>query len=472
MTKRTRTFLFFACSAAFLIVAPTVLLYNQGYRFDLNTYRITKTGAFYFGISPRGSDVFINGQLKKRTDFFFGSALIEELLPGNYLVEIKKEGYFPWKKNLEVKAMAVTEENNVVLFPEKTDFQIFAKGVERFFPSPSGKKALLQKKDSQGQYLTLFDFQNNIEKVFVREKDLYKKNGAVFFLDLQWSADSQKILMRYAINEQEKIFWADTQQNPASPVALDFLKDFEKVDFSPDSPNGRKFLGLKEQTLFSGDLDSKRTTEILNHVLAFGSLEGKIYLLENSGFVFRIDSLAAAEKQKLNDVPLAVKDEVSYGLELSPSGLFLREADSLFLLAESPESIRGNEKTKSFVEISESIRDFKISPDKEKLAYFNNSEISIYFLKERVEQPQKKAGDRILLARFSQKISQLYWLNNDYLIFVVGDKIKISEIDDRDQPNVVEIAEFRSPQIFFKKDNKKASVLTESNFLLSTNLLP
>ncbi|OHA62076.1 MAG: hypothetical protein A2117_00340 [Candidatus Wildermuthbacteria bacterium GWA2_46_15] len=465
MTKRTRTFLFFACSIAFLIVTPTVLLYNQGYRLDLSTAQITKTGAFYFGVSPRGSDVFINGQLKKRTDFFFGSALIEELLPGNYLVEIKKEGYFPWKKNLEVKAMAVTEENDVVLFPEKTDFQIFAKGVERFFPSPSGKKALLQKKDSQGQYLTLFDFlgQNNVEKVFVREKDLYKKNGTVFFLDLQWSTDSQKILMRYAINEQEKIFWADTQQNPASPVALDFLKDFEKVDFSPDSPNGRKFLGLKEQTLFSGDLDSKRTTEILNHVLAFGSLEGKIYLLENSGFVFRIDNLAAAEKQKLNDVPLAIKDEVSYGLELSPSGLFLREADSLFFL---------DEKTKSFVEISESIRDFKISPDEEKLAYFNNSEISIYFLKERVGQPQKKAGDRILLARFSQKISQLYWLNNDYLIFVVGDKIKISEIDDRDQPNVVEIAELRNPQIFFKKDNKKASVLTEGNFLLSANLLP
>ena len=158
MTKRTRTFLFFACSIAFLIVTPTVLLYNQGYRLDLSTAQITKTGAFYFGVSPRGSDVFINGQLKKRTDFFFGSALIEELLPGNYLVEIKKEGYFPWKKNLEVKAMAVTEENDVVLFPEKTDFQIFAKGVERFFPSPSGKKALLQKKDSQGQYLTLFDF--------------------------------------------------------------------------------------------------------------------------------------------------------------------------------------------------------------------------------------------------------------------------------------------------------------------------
>lgn len=471
MTKRTRTFLFFACSAAFLIVAPTVLLYNQGYRFDFETGKITKTGAFYFKVSPRGGEVFINGQLKKKTDFLFGSALIENLPPKSYSIEIKKEGYFPWKKNLEVKATAVTEENNIVLFPEQTGFQIFAKGVEKFFPAPSGEKALLQKKDSQGQYLTLFDLQNDVEEIFIRGKDLYKKDGAISFLDLQWSADSQKVLIRTAINEQEKIFWADTQQNPANPAALDFFQDFERIDFSSDSPNSRKFLGLKEETLFSGDLGSRKTTKILDHVLAFSFFEGKLYFLKNDGFVFRVDNFdtaeGAAEGQKLNDFPLTLTAEVSHGLEISPLGLFLREADSLFFL---------DEETKSFVMIAEPIGDFKISPDGEKLAYFNSAEISIYFLKEKPGQPQKKAGDRILLARFSQKISQLYWLNNNYLIFVVGDKIKISEIDDRDQPNVVEIAEFKNPQIFFKSGNsaryKKASVLTEDNFLISTNLLP
>ncbi|MBI4358988.1 MAG: PEGA domain-containing protein [Candidatus Nealsonbacteria bacterium] len=465
MTKRTRTLLFFFCSFCFLIITPLVVFYNQGYRFDLTTYRITKTGALYFRVSPRDSEVLLDGRLMKKTDFFFGSALIENLLPGNYSVEIRKEGYSPWRKNLEVKAMAVTEANNVVLFPEKNDFAIFAKGVEKFFPSPSGRKTILQKRDSQGQYLTLFDAQSNIEKIFLRDRSFASKAAAVSFLDLQWSADSQKILIRTVVNEGERLFWADTQADPASPVALDLLNGFEKVSFSTGSNPGRQFLGLKEQALFFADLDSRKTQKIMDHVLAFQSFEGKIYLLDNTGIVSRLDNPLATEKQPLSDTPFPTRSEVPLELLVSPSNLFLREENSLYRL---------DEKTRSLVKIVDSLNDFQVSPDGEKLVYLNHGEISVYFLKEKTDQPQKKAGERILLARFSQDIDRAYWLNNNYLIFSVGESLRIGEIDDRPALNVREIAQFKNPLLFFQKsgDNKKASVLTEGNFLLSANLLP
>jgi len=61
----------------------------------------------------------------------------------------------------------------------------------------------------------------------------------------------------------------------------------------------------------------------------------------------------------------------------------------------------------------------------------------------------------LFLTRFSEKIGRIFWLTNDYLIFNVGDKIKIAEIDSRDQLNVIDLAEFNSPQIFWsQKDGK------------------
>lgn len=203
----------------------------------------------------------------------------------------------------------------------------------------------------------------------------------------------------------------------------------------------------------------------MDHVLAFQSFEGKIYLLDNTGIVSRLDNPLATEKQPLSDTPFPTRSEVPLELLVSPSNLFLREENSLYRL---------DEKTRSLVKIVDSLNDFQVSPDGEKLVYLNHGEISVYFLKEKTDQPQKKAGERILLARFSQDIDRAYWLNNNYLIFSVGESLRIGEIDDRPALNVREIAQFKNPLLFFQKsgDNKKASVLTEGNFLLSANLLP
>mgnify|MGYP001608658254 CR=1 FL=1 len=100
MTRRTRTILFLTLLALFLIVAPATVFYSLGWRIDWKTQKITRPGLFYFKIWPKGGKVYINGQLKKKTDLFFGSALIENLMQKKYDVEITKEGFQPWNKKL------------------------------------------------------------------------------------------------------------------------------------------------------------------------------------------------------------------------------------------------------------------------------------------------------------------------------------------------------------------------------------
>lgn len=98
MTKRQRAFLFSICAIFFVSATLFAIFYSQGYRLDFEKKMVTQTGAFYFKVLPKGAQVYLDGQLKKKTDFLFGAAFIENLLPKKYNVQIKKDGYFTWEK--------------------------------------------------------------------------------------------------------------------------------------------------------------------------------------------------------------------------------------------------------------------------------------------------------------------------------------------------------------------------------------
>ncbi|PIR58299.1 MAG: hypothetical protein COU70_01640 [Parcubacteria group bacterium CG10_big_fil_rev_8_21_14_0_10_35_15] len=461
MTQKRRTLLFFICLSSFLIVAPTIVLYSQGYRFDLKNRTITKTGAFYVKVSPKNCDILINNKFKSKTDFLFGSDLIENLVPATYLIEIKKEGYIPWQKNLKIKAMMTTEAKNVILFPQNLDFQTKTSGVKKIFPLPSNKKIILEKRDSQGWYLTSFDLKNNLEEVLVLEKDFNKKKLVSSLLDLTLSTDSKKAIVKIALGETEKFFLIDTE-NKNNPILLDSLGNFEKISFQDNDSS--KFFILKNSILYSGNFSTLKTTKLIEKIIDFNSNNNELYLLDSAGFIFKTNDLTRLPIQRLSETPFTIMSELPYEFKIFNQNIFLKQENKLFLF---------NEKIKEFTEIAKNVNNFIVSQDNNKLAYLNDTEISVYFFKEKLEQiEQSQSNQNILLVRFSEKINQIFWLNNDYLVFTINNKLKAIEIDNRDQPNIVDLAEFNNPQIYFNKENKNALILTEGNLLISDQILP
>ncbi|TSC75503.1 MAG: hypothetical protein G01um101430_345 [Parcubacteria group bacterium Gr01-1014_30] len=126
----------------------------------------------------------------------------------------------------------------------------------------------------------------------------------------------------------------------------------------------------------------------------------------------------------------------------------------------------------SFENLFEEAKGAKLSPDAKKLLYFSNSEIWVLFLKEELGQPRRYPGDKVLVARFAQKVSDVFWMDDYYLVFSVGEKIKVAEIDDREGLNIVDLAEFAEPKIFFSHENKRLYVLSEGNLYASSALIP
>jgi hypothetical protein len=82
-----------------------ISLYARGYRFDVKTFRFEPNGLFVVKSDPDGAQVFINTELKTATN------ATVPLPPDTYDVEIRKEGYFSWKKRLVIEKEIVTEAN-------------------------------------------------------------------------------------------------------------------------------------------------------------------------------------------------------------------------------------------------------------------------------------------------------------------------------------------------------------------------
>ncbi len=475
MTRKTRTILFFICLFLFLLIAPAVVFYSQGYRFDFEKKKVTQTGAFYFKVLPKSTQIYFDGKLKKKTDFLFGSTLIENLLPKTYNIQIKKEGYISWEKTLEIKEKQVTEAKNIVLIPENPGFAVLSKEVKDFFFSPDGKKIILEEIRENGWQINLYDLKNNVKSYLIGEKDIAKgKKIKVDFLSLEFSPDSKRILLKVGFEGKEKYFILDLEKTPPDLISLDFLgADIKDISFNSQVPQKIFFTKLSEKKikenkisqteLFEADWETKEISQaILDNLVTYGISEGNMLLISNEGFLFRTD-LSGKKQEQLSFLPFPVKEKVNYQLLVSFPKILLKEDDNLYFF---------NQDLGNFKKLSAPANSFSFSPDFKKIVYFNNYEIWILFLEEKLDQPPKKAGEEIFLTRFSEKIGEVFWLTSHYLIFNTGNKIKIAEIDDRDRIQTWDLTEFQNPEMFFNQKNEKLYLLDEGNLYVSEKLIP
>lgn len=461
MTKRFRTILFSILVILFIFIAPLVILYSQGYRFDLETKKITQTGAFYFKVLPKTGKIYLDEKLEKKTDFLFGTAFVDDLLPKKYEIKIEKEGYYPWQKLLEVQEKIVTEAKNIVLISKNPNFEILTKEIKDFFFSPNEKKIILKKSDEKIWTLEILDIDKNISRNLINEKEFVKGKNAEL-LDLKWSHDSKRVLLSLKIKETIKHFILETTEEN-DLISLDFLgKDIRKISFSPQK-NSEIFF-IKKNNLFKSDFIKKEISEpILNNLISYKPLNSNLIWLNDEGFLFK-SNLSGEKIEVLNLKPIDIESESEYKITAyNLSKILIQKSNTLFYLEQD---------SKTFKEISNSVKNFRFSPDFKKVVYWNDYEIWILFLEEKLDQPPKMIGELTFLTRFSEKIKEVFWYTSHYLIFNTGDKIKIIEIDDRDKINTVNLTSFEEPKIFWNKSYKNLYILTNENLFFSEKLLP
>lgn len=85
------------------IIGYFVALIARGYQFDTGTFKFLENGILVVKSDPDGATILVDGNLKGATNTNL------KLAPNKYHVEIKKNGYITWSKDLSIKKEEVTQ---------------------------------------------------------------------------------------------------------------------------------------------------------------------------------------------------------------------------------------------------------------------------------------------------------------------------------------------------------------------------
>jgi hypothetical protein len=367
MTKRTRAIILAVCVLLFVVIAPVIVFYSIGYRFDFKTDKVVETGGIYVRTFPAADHVVIDGNDNQKPGYFSNSVFVQDLLPDLHTVSITKTGYYDYFKTLPVLQQEVTKLENVTLF--KKDI-VFA-AIPTTSPSP---------------------FNNATTAPYVL------KNSALYYSAIPQNASFSK----------------------AIPV--------------------------------------------IKNVLAFTVSDNKITWLSTVGMVYESDADGKNAKV-LSNSALANAKKAAYSLSRDNGVILINQNATLF-------SLDGNG---SFAPLATGVTGEAVSPDGKNIAYIAGSKI--YLL------PTGSASKPVSLYQSTKTISQLQWLNNDYIIFTAANDITISEIDYRGNINTITLPSaitlpgnpatavvISNPQIYFNTSTNQLSIQSGNQIIESEKL--
>lgn len=96
----------------FVGVAPSVVFYTAGYRWNPKKSKIERNGTVIIDSVPTNSDITIDGRLiPEKTPI-----TIQNMAPGVHRFLLSKSGYHPWEKSFDVFPERVTFANDIKLF--------------------------------------------------------------------------------------------------------------------------------------------------------------------------------------------------------------------------------------------------------------------------------------------------------------------------------------------------------------------
>lgn len=218
--------------SALIIILGAVLAIQYakgGYRLTNNGIA-QGTGLLSANSFPTGAEVLIDDRLVTATD----DTLYLE--PGEYEVEIRRDGYTPWKKTVSIQSELVAQ-TNARLFPIAPSLTpLTFTGVNNISPSPDGQKILYYTASASasrknGLYVlelsnSPLPFQNGPKQI-AEDTEGFDLANAKFI----WSPDSSEVMM--ISNNRQVMLQIDRLQNLQTltdifPTSKQILSEWEK----------------------------------------------------------------------------------------------------------------------------------------------------------------------------------------------------------------------------------------------------
>lgn len=279
-------FLYPLVAVLFAIACVFFILSAKGYnfKFEGSHLRVEKTGMIIVASHPSGAEIYLDGKRVSGNALPFFSTKIDGLLPGDYRLTLKKEGFQTWEKKLRVLPEAVTWADYALLFPqEKTTEKISlpSEKIGKIIRSDSSDYSLLQTVDKKSAPNFLVINNSNGEVSDLQLSALLLGNLLSDVEVVDWSENRKLILLRAKKADAFGYYLIDTTARKIVDVAQAFKISFDALSFNQTDSN--LLLGIKSGGLYIVNLSasSVSTTVDLNVLTAIGR-EGKLYYIKSN----------------------------------------------------------------------------------------------------------------------------------------------------------------------------------------------
>ncbi|HEU4984345.1 MAG TPA: PEGA domain-containing protein, partial [Nitrososphaera sp.] len=265
----------YAVIGTVLLLATTILLHwAYGYGLDKEG-RVIQNGLVFVSSRPEGADAYLNG--KKYKD----QTNTRVTLPaGQYLLELKREGYHDWKRVVTVEGGSVERFDYSLLFPARLDTSVVKQytGAPALSTESLDRRWLLVSAPEQNKF-DLFDLdadQPSSQSLTLPADILASSSTTTGWKLVEWAKDNRHVLLlrsydrlgqaasEYVLFDRER---PDLSRNLS--VAMGFTPtDIELRDQAHDQ---YYVFDQNSGQVFTANLDQPTPQPLAGGVLAFSS---------------------------------------------------------------------------------------------------------------------------------------------------------------------------------------------------------
>ena len=368
------------------------------------------TGGIYISSNPAKIQIELDGEkIKNEAGILQRGTLIDNLLPREYSLNVKFDGYSPWEKNVKVKSGTVSVFDSIILVPEIEPAQISESSPRKIVSS--GKHLAVEAGGGVSLDETLV-FGHEIV-ILTDSGTLLTKSTATdnYYLANAFEPDDNlNLTLMFNNLKSEKL---------SLPGAVDIKKAL------PYPYNDRRFIVATNQALYVLDVD-KQTIE-------------QITLGINDFFIQDQNSIAWIEDQEIKMFNLPLKSE-TVALDLNSievEGSSLKEVRNTpygwLTLNTNDELVIWNRDNVSEV-LATGVQSFLLSPNGEHVAVLGKNDSLVVYNFENEETSES--------LDIATSVRDFAWFKDStHIILLKGETLIFAEVSETGPGNNVTLAE-------------------------------
>lgn len=474
MERHLRRIFFWVLVVAFCVTAAIIIPLAMGYRYNPERGVFTYGGSVTIKSNPQDIKILIDGKevTNQKTGRINNTVHIDGLRIGDHRLEVQADGFRDWSKNINIQSGRSVEFWNLWL--TRSDYP-------RKSYSPAG----------------VIDFFYDAQKELAAYVSELEGKIRIGVLDIASGQSTETIAFdegySFLPGTLENIEWEPRTKNLIAPISRDGAKkyfllnaesgqmtDLETYSGSAEmgqvrwDANDRNYIYyLNDQELYrlhiQNPQDKRRLAE---HVLCYDISAGWIYYLEASnGIVYRFSPEAQSQPEQVTTSGPAESSDAAYRMIVyDDKRLAIWNADGALYV------YNAGEHENYFRRIGERVYAVQFSDDGKKLLFWNDREISAYFLRDWKVQPIRQEDEVRNLARFFTPIANVHWSKDyEHVIFLNQGGIRLLDIDPRSNQNILDIttlglentrvvSDLSNDQIFFIDRSGDSTGIFSINF--------